>query len=85
MKKRSPVLSRWAAAISRNKSSATGANLSASSSDGIWLNRFRVYARTLGFPRRGYGYTMAWVDKLVRELSDYDTYETVVGYAPDRR
>ena len=34
---------------------------------------------------RGYGYTKAWVNKLVRELSDEDTYEAVVGYAPDRR
>ena len=34
---------------------------------------------------KGYGYTKAWVDKLVRELSDEDKYESVVGYAPDRR
>ena len=32
---------------------------------------------------RGYGYTKAWVNKLVRELSDEDTYKAVVGYAPD--
>ena len=34
---------------------------------------------------KGYGYTKAWVDKLVRDLSDEDKYESVVGYAPDRR
>ena len=34
---------------------------------------------------RGYGYTKAWVDKLVRDLSKDDKYEAVVGYAPDRR
>lgn len=34
---------------------------------------------------RGYGYTKTWVDKLVRNLSDNDRYEAVVGYAPDRR
>ncbi len=34
---------------------------------------------------RGYGYTKAWVNKLVREMSNEDTYEAVVGYAPDRR
>ncbi len=34
---------------------------------------------------RGYGYTQAWVNKLVQDLSDGDTYEAVVGYAPDRR
>lgn len=34
---------------------------------------------------RGYGYTKAWVDKLVRNLSEADQYEAVVGYAPDRR
>ena len=34
---------------------------------------------------RGYGYTQAWVDKLVRNLSEDDQYEAVVGYAPDRR
>ena len=34
---------------------------------------------------RGYGYTKAWVDKLVRDLSDDDQYEAVVGYAPGHR
>ena len=34
---------------------------------------------------RGYGYTKAWIDKLVRDLSDDDQYEAVVGYAPDLR
>ena len=31
---------------------------------------------------KGYGYTKAWVEKLVRNLSDEDTYKTVVGYRP---
>ena len=31
---------------------------------------------------KGYGYTKAWVDKLVRNLSDEHTYKTVVGYPP---
>ena len=34
---------------------------------------------------RGYGYTKAWVDKLVRDLSKAKKYETVVGYPPDHR
>ena len=34
---------------------------------------------------KGYGYTRAWVEKLVRDLSDAARYESVVGYAPDRR
>lgn len=34
---------------------------------------------------RAYGYTKAWVGKLVRNLSEADQYEAVVGYAPDRR
>ena len=33
----------------------------------------------------GCGYTKAWVEKLVRELSDAVRYESVGGYAPDRR
>ena len=33
----------------------------------------------------GYGYTEAWVDKLVRELSDLEKYEKVVGIPPTRR
>ena len=31
---------------------------------------------------KGYGYTNAWVEKLVRNLSDEHTYKTVVGYPP---
>ena len=31
---------------------------------------------------KGYGYTKAWVEKLVRNLSDEHTYKTVVGYPP---
>ncbi len=31
---------------------------------------------------KAYGYTQAWVDKLVEELSDPATYESVVGYRP---
>lgn len=34
---------------------------------------------------KGYGYTRAWVDKLVDELSDPVTYENIVGVPPDRR
>jgi len=34
---------------------------------------------------RGYGYTCAWVDKLVCDLSESDKYETVIGHVPDRR
>ena len=33
----------------------------------------------------GYGYTEAWVQKLVRDLSDPDKYEKVVGIPPTRR
>ena len=33
----------------------------------------------------GYGYTEAWVEKLVRDLSDPETYEEIVGIAPTRR
>ena len=33
----------------------------------------------------GYGYTDAWVEKLVRDLSDPETYEEVVGIPPTRR
>lgn len=33
----------------------------------------------------GYGYTQAWVEKLVKDLSDPDTYQAVVGYPPDQR
>ncbi len=34
---------------------------------------------------KGYGYTTAWVERLVRELSDLDAYEKVLGFKPDRR
>ena len=34
---------------------------------------------------RGYGYTQAWVEKIIRELSKPATYEKVVGVAPDMR
>jgi len=34
---------------------------------------------------RGHGYTRAWVELLVTELSDPATYEAVVGYAPEAR
>ena len=34
---------------------------------------------------KGYGYTNAWVEKLVRDLSDQHKYETVVGRAPSPR
>ena len=33
----------------------------------------------------GYGYSEAWVEKLVRDLSDPETYEEIVGIAPTRR
>jgi hypothetical protein len=33
----------------------------------------------------GYGYTQAWVNKLVGDLSNAATYENVVGMAPDQR
>ena len=33
----------------------------------------------------GYGYTEAWVERLVRDLSNPETYEEVVGIAPTRR
>jgi hypothetical protein len=32
---------------------------------------------------RGYGYTRAWVDHLVAELSKPEQYEVVVGFAPE--
>ena len=44
-------------------------------------DRYCRWDRLLG----GYGYTDAWVEKLVRDLSDAGKYESVVGYAPDRR
>jgi hypothetical protein len=34
---------------------------------------------------RGYGYTRAWVDLLVEDLSDAATYEVVVGFVPESR
>ena len=33
----------------------------------------------------GYGYTQAWIDRLVRDLSDPEKYEQVVGIPPTRR
>lgn len=33
----------------------------------------------------GYGYTRAWIEKLVRHLSDPETYDEVVGIAPTHR
>ncbi len=33
----------------------------------------------------GYGYTQAWVDKLVKDLSDAANYRKIVGVAPDQR
>ncbi len=43
--------------------------------------RFCVWDRLLN----GYGYTRTWVDKLISELSDAETYERVVGYKPEAR
>lgn len=31
---------------------------------------------------KGYGFTNAWVNKLVRELSDEHNYQAFVGYSP---
>ena len=33
----------------------------------------------------GYGYIRAWVEKLVRDLSDAETYEEFVGVPPTHR
>ena len=44
-------------------------------------DRYCRWDRLMG----GYGYTKAWINKLVRDLSKDDTYKAVVGYAPDRR
>ena len=33
---------------------------------------------------KGYGYTKAWIDKLVRHLSEPEEYEKVVGFPPDQ-
>ena len=33
----------------------------------------------------GHGYTQAWIDKLIRHLSDPEKYEEVVGIPPTRR
>jgi hypothetical protein len=33
----------------------------------------------------GYGYTNAWVEMLVKQLSNPNTYEEVVGVTPDQR
>ncbi len=43
--------------------------------------RYCRWDRLLG----GYGYTQAWIEKLVRYLSDPETYEEVVGIAPTHR
>jgi hypothetical protein len=34
---------------------------------------------------RGYGYTRAWVDKLVEELSDPLVYERIAGFEPEKK
>lgn len=34
---------------------------------------------------KSYGYTQAWVDKLVNELSDPEVYKLVVGFSPELR
>ncbi|MGI8753287.1 MAG: DUF3644 domain-containing protein [Acidimicrobiales bacterium] len=34
---------------------------------------------------RGYGYTRAWVDLLVSDLSNATSYEVIVGFAPEAR
>ena len=34
---------------------------------------------------RGHGYTQAWVEMLVEQLSIEEQYEVVVGVRPDRR
>jgi hypothetical protein len=34
---------------------------------------------------RGYGYTRAWVDKLVEELADASAYERVAGFQPEKK
>ncbi len=34
---------------------------------------------------RGYGYTRSWVDKLVEDLSNQDTYKQVIGFQPETR
>jgi hypothetical protein len=44
-------------------------------------NRYCRYDRLL----RGYGYTRAWVDLLVEELSVAARYEAVVGFSPEVR
>lgn len=33
----------------------------------------------------GYGYTKAWVERLVKKLSDHEEYVRAVGFPPDRR
>jgi hypothetical protein len=43
--------------------------------------RYCRYDRLL----RGYGYTRAWVDWLVEDLSDAARYEAVVGFSPEAR
>jgi hypothetical protein len=43
--------------------------------------RYCRWDRLLG----GYGYTRAWVERLVEELSDPLTYEHVAGFQPEKR
>ena len=44
-------------------------------------NRYCQWDRLL----KGYGYTEAWVERLVRDLGDPETYQEVVGIPPTRR
>lgn len=43
--------------------------------------RYCRYDRLL----RGYGYTRAWVDRLVEDLSNAARYEDIVGFSPEAR
>lgn len=43
--------------------------------------RYCRYDRLL----RGYGYTRAWVDRLVEDLSNAARYEEIVGFSPEAR
>lgn len=54
---------------------------SASSEPEATDQRYCVWDRLM----RGYGYTNAWVQKLIDDLSDPIAYEKVVGFAPDAR
>lgn len=44
-------------------------------------DRYCRYDRLFG----GYGYTRAWVERLVRDLSEPETYAEVVGFSPEPR